>query len=291
MKQIKLISFNLLYSNRGMTLMEVMISIAMLAFISLGITTITSDSAEIKEQTIKEDRNTLQVEKAFYRFAFDFDQIYSPLFYANMAKRGTENNQTQATQAKNQLIGHYSSQQDFDAISEQGEIIPKIYTKDKDTLAFFTMSNRRKYQNSKESDFGWVLYTVEKKTIINEFGEEIETEAFVRYFSADNPFYLPIWKKLDELKSQVLLTGVKKLEFSYWDSDKEKYIDDISINSQDGHLIKGLKIYLEWVDQAGVEKETTRFFKPGWDSFKPETAKEIEKLQEELKKYGKKKKQ
>lgn len=283
-------------NNKGMTLLEIMISVVMLSFISLGIMTITQNSVEIKETTVQEDRETLQVEKAFYRFAFDFEQIYSPLFFTKKmntpinTRADTTPQDQQIIQSKSSLISHYNMKDNFNGITQQGEIIPVLYTDGKSTFAFYTMSNRRKYQNSKESIYTWVLYTLENKTITDEFGDTVSVPCFTRYFSPHDPFGEPIWQKKDQLKSQILLPNVEKLIFKFWHPEKKKFIEDLSLIKGGKNLVRGVQIELTWKDQKEIEHTTTRFFKPAWDYFKPESEKEIQSLQNKLRQYGKKEK-
>ena len=150
-----------------------------------------------------------------------------------------------------------------------------------------TLSNRRKYQNAKESTYAWVLYTLETKTIENSDDEEETVPCLVRYFSAENPYERPIWKKLDSLKSQILLPRVSKLEFSFWDSVKEKYTQDLRSIKDGEMIIHGVKLELTWKNENDVEFNEVRFFKPGWDSLIFETDDEIKKLQDNLRQHGK----
>lgn len=271
--------------------MEVMVSITMLAFISLGIITLTKDAGEIKDTTVNEDAEILQVEKAFYRFAYDFEQIYSPFYFSNEYTPSASRNQDEAAMTKRQAAAHYTdTNRVFNKISESNEVSPIIHTNSSsDQLAFFTMSNRRKYQNAKESTYAWVLYTLEKKDIIDDQGESVTTQAFVRYYSAEDPYGEAIWNKKDNLKSQILLTNVDELEFSYWDKKQKKFTDSlIGKDGANAHTIQGVQIKLTWVDRQGAKNTTVRFFRPGWDSFEPETDREIKALQAGIQKYAKK---
>lgn len=286
-----------LMKSHGMSLLEVLISIAILSFISIGIVSVTQNADEVKVSTVDEDRKMLQIEKAFMRFSFDFEQFYSPLFFDqkivvqaldSRINSTTSQEQKLLTQSQNKLISYYNNQEDFNAITQKGLIIPKVYTENKNTLAFFTLSNRRKYQNSKESTYAWVLYTVETKTVINNDGDEESVPCLVRYFTAENPFEAPIWKKLDSLKSQILLTRVKKLNFSYWDSEKEKYTRDLRSIKNGEHIIYGIKVELTWENENEVEFEEVRFFRPSWDPIKLETDDEIQNLQKNIRQFGKK---
>lgn len=282
-------------NQKGMTLLEVIVSIGILSFITYGIASITQNAGTVKDTTVSEDREMLQVEKAFYRFGYDFEQIYSPLFHSNVytippVERGKElkEEELEARQVQRNLIDHYGSQEDFNLINQQGLIVPKIYQEGKETFAFYTASNRRKYQNARESRYAWVLYTLEDKTITDDFGEEYKSKSLVRYYSASNPFEAPIWKKTADLKSQIVLPNVVSLKFSFWNPDQEKYVEDLKVIKGGENLIRGVKVELTWVDQYEVERSTVRFFKPAWDIFKPETDEEITKLQTALRQYGKK---
>lgn len=278
-------------NQEGMTLLEVIIAITILSFITLAIANITSNSVELKDMTVKEDQEMLQVEKAFYRFSFDFEQIYSPLFHRLKMVPVFKGygKMTPEQISKNNLIAHYQAQDDFNALSQTGEIIPKIYQDGKSTLAFYSASNRRKYENIKESTYAWILYTVEEKEIINDLGEQEKTQAFVRYFSAQNPFEKPIWKKRSRLKSQILLTGVEKLVFKFWNPLTEKYVEDLSVVEGGENLIRGLEVTLHWKRKTGVEEKEVRYFRPSWIEFIPESPEEIMQLQNNIRRFGKNK--
>ena len=63
-------------SEKGFSLLEVLIAIAILAFISMGVYQTVNQSTAIKERVTSEDKDFLQVEAFFARFdTLYFDAI------------------------------------------------------------------------------------------------------------------------------------------------------------------------------------------------------------------------
>lgn len=68
----------------GFTLLEILIAITLLAFITIGVVDITDNAVATKERTTEINENNLQVETAMSRFEWDFSQIYSPLYFSTV---------------------------------------------------------------------------------------------------------------------------------------------------------------------------------------------------------------
>jgi prepilin-type N-terminal cleavage/methylation domain-containing protein len=85
MKEFNLISvFKGRTAQSGFTLLEILIAITLLAFITLGVVNITENAALTMERTGEINKNNLQAETAFSRFEWDFSQIYSPLYFSTI---------------------------------------------------------------------------------------------------------------------------------------------------------------------------------------------------------------
>jgi prepilin-type N-terminal cleavage/methylation domain-containing protein len=82
-------SSTLVFNQRGFTLLEILIAITLLAFITLGVVSITEDATNTKDRTIEINKNNLQVETAMSRFEWDFSQIYSPLYFSQVMNMQT----------------------------------------------------------------------------------------------------------------------------------------------------------------------------------------------------------
>jgi prepilin-type N-terminal cleavage/methylation domain-containing protein len=68
----------------GFTLLEILIAITILAFITLGVVDITENAALTMERTTEANTNNLQIETAMSRFEWDISQIYSPLYFSTV---------------------------------------------------------------------------------------------------------------------------------------------------------------------------------------------------------------
>lgn len=65
---------------QGFTLVEVMISITILMFISFATYKMVDTNIDTKDRVVKEDRQTVQSLTAIGRLDSDISQIYNPLF-------------------------------------------------------------------------------------------------------------------------------------------------------------------------------------------------------------------
>ena len=71
-----------LKEQNGFTLIEVIISITLLALMMVYMVNIIDNSIKTKESVLAEDKDFMQIETALARFDLDFSQIYSPLFFS-----------------------------------------------------------------------------------------------------------------------------------------------------------------------------------------------------------------
>jgi prepilin-type N-terminal cleavage/methylation domain-containing protein len=169
----------------GFTLLEILIAITLLAFITIGVVSITDDAAQTMERTTEINENNLQIETAMSRFDWDFSQIYSPLYFSTIMNMNA--NQTMASgdtgafqdgsmpgtmpgtttgatppaqqvspylqQYYESLINRFERNENFMGVSKEGLPVPRFHNPEKNVLEFFTTSNRRKLENQKQSHF------------------------------------------------------------------------------------------------------------------------------------------
>lgn len=284
------------FNNNGFTLLEILIAITLLAFITMGIVSITDNAFLTKERTTEVNKNNLQIETAMSRFEWDFSQIYSPLYFTTVYKMNSANNPGnpgntgntntgftgQPNAAMEQyyqaLISRFDRNEHFISVSQEGLPIPRFYAPEKNLFEFFTTSNRRKVQNTKQSHFAWVRYTL---IAADPKDEDRDQDAnanipsglknFVRYYSADDPYDD---KRLNvddsKIKPVVLLKNVETLEFQYWDYSRRKWETSLKTIQQGEHLVRGVKILLTWYDSTGNKRTTERTFRTNWPIVTPE---------------------
>lgn len=293
----------------GFTLLEILIAIALLAFISLGVVNITENAIQTKERTTDVNENNLQIETAMSRFEWDFSQIYSPLYFSTIMNFQNNNqmNQTggdtsgtqsgiqagmqdgaQATdpnllqnnvylqQYYEQLVQRFERNEHFMAVSQEGLPIPRFYAPEKNIIEFFTSSNRRKVENQKQSHFAWVRYALanQDQTEAEEQNPNIpkSLKSLVRYFSADDPYSekrLNI-EDYDRVKGAVLLRNVENLEFQYWDFQKRKWETSLRTIQNGESVIRGIRVLITWYDSFGNKRSASRIFRTHWPMVTPQ---------------------
>ena len=294
---------SILVSNqRGFTLLEILIAISLLAFIVIGVVEITDNSMKAKDRTTEVNKNNLQIETAMSRFEWDFSQIYSPLYFSTVMNLnqntnnfgndgsaqggttgGTTGNPAGNSQANlllqqyyEQLVRRFERNEHFKAVSKEGFPIPRYYSPEKSTFEFFTSSNRRKMENTKQSHFAWVKYTLSPQEPLPD-GEENPAipkslKSLVRYYSANDPYSD---KRInvdneDQVKAAVLLRNVEALEFQFWDLNRRKWETSLR-NIQNGEsLLHGAKMIITWYDSYGNKKTSTRIFRTHWPLVAPQ---------------------
>ena len=259
--------------SHGFTLIEVLISLTILAFLMLLITKVTNNSVDHKGAIIEEDRELLQVTTALDRLSWDFSQIYTPLFHTQEFKTDPFN--TEASLLKEGLLKSNPLYEDPGLFSKPdffGRPIPSIKEEKDKAIEFYTKSNRRRFENSNESEFAWVRYEFRPYS-----GEDPSKEGLlelVRYYTS-----LDIYKEgleLKELQPTILCNKISEYKFFFWDEKTKKWEEHINRVSNEEHLLRGLKLKIKWKrgpDQ--IEESSSRIYRSIWPVFKPEDLNKI----------------
>mgnify|MGYP003574905616 CR=1 FL=1 len=290
------------FNNRGFTLLEILIAISILAFISVGVVTITENAFNTKDRTTEINKNNLQIETAMSRFEWDFSQIYSPLYFStsmnlsfasgnndmngdgrdDMTGQPVQNIQQVTPELQNyyqQLMTRFEQNQHFSGISKEGLPIPRFYFPEKNIFEFFTSSNRRKVENARQSFFAWVRYTLAEPVARPDTGVEKNAaipsglKSLVRYYTADDPYDD---KRIDPnsssttIKAAVLLENVESLEFQFWDYQRKRWETSLRNIQQGEGLIRGVKVIVAWYDSSGLKRTQTRIFRNHWPMVVPQ---------------------
>lgn len=289
-------------SNKGFTLLEVLIAITLLGFITLAVVSVTDNAINTKDRTHEANENNLAIEGALARFEWDFGQIYSPLYfstvlnmqsavsnpYANNSQgtgSATSGNTTgtPATQVNPQLQMYYESviermqlSEHFNSLSQEGLPIPKFYHPEKNVFEFLTTSNRRKIENVRQSSFAWVRYGLTDMTQ-DQVKEQEESKAEIpknlknltRWFDPNDPWGM---KRIDTetIKGTVLLENVESLEFTFWDFQRKKWESSLRTIQQGESVVRGVKVFITWYDSAGVKRSVERVFRNHWPMVIPQ---------------------
>jgi prepilin-type N-terminal cleavage/methylation domain-containing protein len=278
----------------GFSLLEILIAITLLGFITLAVVNVTSNAVDTKDRTTEINKNNLQVETAMSRIEWDFSQIYSPLFFsAPMTAQNTLNpngqnspggldNPDPLTQGNPILQAYYEQvstrfqrNEHFAGLSKEGLPIPRFYAPEKNVFEFFTSSNRRKVENSKQSHFAWVRYSLAEQAPLPD-DQEIPNlppslKSLVRYYTADDPYFdKRIDIESDKVKGAVLLRNVESLEFQFWDLSKRKWETSLRSIPQGENILRGMRVLVTWYDGQGIKRSTSRIFRTHWPLVAPQ---------------------
>ena len=299
------------FNNRGFTLIEILIAITLLAFITLAVVSVTENAFLTKDRTTELNKNNLQIETAMSRFEWDFSQIYSPLYFSTVMNLNQNNtNQfgndggatngivqdqggAQGTQGATQgginspmmqqyfeqLVTRFERNEHFSSVSKEGFPVPRFYSPDKSTFEFFTSSNRRKLENTKQSHFAWVRYALAPQQELSNDDDNEESasipkslKSLVRYYTADDPYSdkrINI-EDVERVKGAVLLRNVESLEFQFWDFNRRKWETNIKTVPGGENLLRGIRMIVVWYDSTGNKRTNSRIFRTHWPMVTPQ---------------------
>lgn len=257
----------LIQSKQGFSLLEILVAIAILSGISLGISNFTDYSITTAISVTNEDIESLQVETAMSRFEWDVSQIYSPLYFD--IQMNPEQMAPQEGELYNQLADYYQRNARFAFVTFDGHPVP-IYRHDEKTeIVLFTASNRRKVQNIKQSNYAWIKYELRGEQRDANEGIDVPTFALTRkVFSAN--VYSPEEIDWDQVKTQILMHKITKIKYEFWNPQTNKWGTNLDVIPNGNHLLRGLRVTLNYLDPTNTESTTVRVFRPLYPNFVPE---------------------
>ena len=262
----------------GFTLLEVLIALTLLAMMMVFVYQMISSSTETKDRITEDDRDLIALEFALYRIELDISQIYSPLFHSGLKAVDSslyEDDNINLDRQDQQIEGVYQPTPKFPAMTARGHLVPIVENEDKSTFIFFTASNRRKVQDSKQSRYAWIRYSLEtnQKSEDDKIKEEITGAvrgeySIIRQIVTEN-IYSPEhqWEKVRE---QVLLRSVKRLEFTFWSEETEKFVSSVRELNDRANSLRMIKLNMTYINNSGNEVEIERIFRVSWPYFDPQ---------------------
>ncbi|MEE2742289.1 MAG: hypothetical protein VYD54_00180 [Bdellovibrionota bacterium] len=254
----------------GLSLIEVIVSITLLSYIMVEVLRSTDQATAIKDKIIVGDNEIIQTEMAMERLNLDLTQIYSPLYFSGPKKpQRRQNRYSYQDNDPQTRIFPYRPTKMFPRESSDGLPIPLI--DDDKGFAFLTSSNKRKFENVKQSQYAWVRYSLRNITLKSD-DEDIEAlkgvapYELIRTYIPDDIYREDIdWSKI---KPQILLRFVKSLKFEFWDSKREKYVENLrDLNDPKATNLRSIKVTVKWFNKRNQEKIATRVTRPLWPIF------------------------
>lgn len=255
----------------GFALIEVLIATFLLAMVLFAFGQITSNSVNTKDRVIAEDREYLQMLTVFSRMQTDFEHAYSPLYFS---KRFDPNPQSPDDVRMAQFLNSkYSNNKNFGFTNSEMQPIPIYKDPGPGQIEFFTFANRRKIENSKQSQFSWVSYQL--KSNEKEEDGKVGLNSLMRQESANN-IYSKDETLFEDVKSYPLANNIKELKFEFWEDKNRKWVSKLSEVGDGEYLLRGIKVNLTWQHSEGDEIEEERIFRPLFPYFIPENIQELE---------------
>ena len=173
-------------SNRGFTLIEVVIAVAITAIMG-GVIAVAFNTGFTAKETVERDVEYYRgLRNALNRMVHEIDEAFVTDRYD---------------------LARYRDQNDR----------PTNFIGRKDRLLFTSMAHQRLYTDAKESDQMVVEYSLKSSTAPKAHGR-------MDLMRRENPVIDgPMEKGGTE---DVLFEGAKQLQFAYWDSDKKDWVDE-----------------------------------------------------------------
>ena len=235
-----------------------------MAFMTLGVYSLTDNAQRTRETVIPEDREYFQVYAAFSRIKSDIEQLWSPLYFASTDQSRENRNRARSAPDAGRPKNVPQLGRLFPKATVQNYPIPLIESEDPSSLTFFTGSYMRRVQDQKAGRFAWVHYSLEADESNTEEGESFYQ--LVRKLKAKDPYTNEA--DIEEVKGSVLMRGVKSLAFQFWDSGSKEWKESFrEISSHDQMAPRGIKVVVEWQGLGQQEFKHTRVFRPNWPYF------------------------
>ena len=237
----------------GFSLLEVMIAILILAFITFSTYQLVNTNTETKTKVVKEDREIVQTLAAMGRIESDFSQLYTPLF---------SNSKMAPSAASSDVYADVPvANGSFDGKSKDGNLIPLIKSEDKSNLLFLTQANRRKVADSKESRFTWIKYSIRSMQPDPENPDDKVSGLYevIRQTIPTDIYNTTLdW---EAQRPQVLIDRVKSFEFSFWDERTKKFATSLSELNENKNLLRSIKVELVWIDENQNEQKIVKTYR------------------------------
>ncbi len=204
---------------RGFTLMEVVIAIGITALMSGMVAVSFSTSVRAKEVVEKDADHYRQLRAATNRMTREIGSAF--------------------------VSDRYDPKRYRDSFDR-----PTNFVGERDRLLFSSLAHQRLYADAKESDQMTVEYTVKTSTEKNARGRQ-------DLIRRENPV---VQDRMDRGGTEeVLFEGIKKLELSYWDTDRKEWDDewDTRRSERKSVLPTRVRITLIAPDENGKEVRYT----------------------------------
>ncbi len=262
---------------QGFSLLEVLIGITLLALLMIGVYSIIDNNSRTRDKITFEDRRLVEVEMALSRIDTDFSQVFTPAYFSAKILKIENANEPYPT---NESEDPFVPSENFSYLTESGLPAVKFATPDKGSFVLFTFSNKRKFEDSKESNLKWIKYSftdrVPEGMTLN---RHPEANYFLERREVNENIYAPNIE-FEKVRPQILLKNIKSFEITYYDKVKKKYFSTLDELGEEKVRPQGIKISIKWLDANNFEQISERVYRVLWPNFDSEAEqKEIRSIE------------
>ncbi|MGE0614562.1 MAG: type II secretion system protein GspJ [Bacteriovoracia bacterium] len=258
-------------SRQGFTLLEVLISFVILAFISLAIYQATNNTYDLHAQLLADSDFYSEIRLSFAIMDKDVAAIFSPHLMAPPKPTPTPNpdgslpppdpNEGNWFEGANRASDYWGV-----AIDKTG-LRPSRFVGNENSFSFITASHIRIYRESRESFMAKVSYRLEDDDRAEEDGNDPK-ENYKMLVKTENQNAFDLEKKDEEdklHKRYQLLHGIKSLKYRYYRKDKTQWVTSWDTDHSDTKNIYPDVIEVEFEVRGGPRLNHTGRFR-----FRPE---------------------
>lgn len=258
-----------LNSRSAFSLIEILISITLLSFLTIGIMSLITTAGNKYMMLTKLYKAKSKPLDVFALFDWDFSQIYSPLYIEFWLDTGKTYSSGKDEKKSSSLIENKvqmtllqdsknlrSNLKNFIRRTISGYIVPNIFGVENSKIIFFTESHRPRGLKDKQSFFQWVYYECKENKII-------------RKTIVDN-VYTQNSLDFENTKEQILLEGIEKCEISFWHIREKKFLKAENLVPPNAFVLRAIKLSLMYENNL-YEK----IFMPIWDKLAEEQEKNL----------------
>lgn len=202
----------------GFTLIEVIIVLVILVFISLGIYQMTTETFKLRDSLSSEGEFTNSVRMAMDVIQRDIAAMFSPILSRPEPAPSSSPNPNKAQELQELAASDMGKTSAFwlGATDSTG-LRASRFVGSSNKISFITTSHVRIYRDKPESDFAKITYELVPET---DYKEYPDSSALLRI---ENPAAFDDDDRRAEKSANryLLLHGIKKLRFQFWRKDKD----------------------------------------------------------------------
>jgi general secretion pathway protein J len=211
-------------TNQAFTLIEMLIAMAILAFISVGVYQLTAGTFEMREKLEVEADFYNSVRVALSQMERDILMIFTPqlkAFPGNLGQRVQVQPGTQPTGGDNATPFDPGQPTAFwGARLNRSGIRASRFQGEANKVSFISNSHVRLYQNSPESEFAKIIYTVEDDRESKNANNQMD-KMLVRY--EDPVAFIDDGKKSETEVRYIIMRAVKSFKIEYLDGSNDRW--------------------------------------------------------------------